>query len=225
MTADLFDLPQARPAPQTSTQPVPLAEGAVLFPGLALPDAPALIRAIHDLARIVPFRRMETPGGRQMSVAMTACGESGWCSDRNGYRYTTHSPVTGAPWPPLPDAFVAISRRATAAAGFPKPPLQSCLINCYEPGARLSLHQDRDENAPHMPIVSLSLGVAATFLWGGLRRSDPVRRLRLAHGDVVVWGGPSRFVFHGIAPLSRSSHPETGENRFNITFRQIAPEE
>ncbi|GBR11897.1 DNA oxidative demethylase AlkB [Acetobacter oeni] len=221
MTADLFDLPQARPVSRAPAPPVSLAEGAVLLPGLALSDAPALLAAIHAIALITPFSRMETPGGRLMSVAMTACGEYGWCSDRNGYRYTTTSPLTGEPWLPIPDIFVTVVRRATAAAGYPEPPLQSCLINRYEPGARLSLHQDRDEDAPHMPIVSISLGVAAIFLWGGLHRSDPVRRLRLTHGDVVVWGGPSRFVFHGIAPLARSSHPNTGDCRFNLTFRQI----
>ncbi len=223
MTADLFDLPQARPASHAPASPVSLAEGAVLLPALALPDAPALIDAVHTIARVTPFRRMETPGGRLMSVAMTACGEYGWCSDRHGYRYTETSPLTGESWPPIPDIFAAIVRRATTAAGYPTPPLQSCLINRYEPGTRLSLHQDRDEDSPHMPIVSISLGVAATFLWGGLHRADPSRRLRLTHGDVVVWGGPSRFVFHGIAPLARSFHPDTGECRFNLTFRQIRP--
>lgn len=219
MTADLFDLPVARPAQPEA--PVVLGEGAVLLPGFALAEASDLLAAVGEIARQAPFRHLETPGGRLMSVAMTACGTYGWCSDRAGYHYDRHRPGTQEAWPALPELFAALASRASAAGGFASAPLQSCLINRYVPGARLSLHQDRDEQAPDWPIVSVSLGVAATFLWGGLTRNAPVRRVRLAHGDVVVWGGPSRFVFHGVAPLARAFHPETGEDRLNITFRQV----
>lgn len=222
MTADLFDLEQSRQeAPETPPRPVPLAEGAVLFPGLALPDVPALLAGVEAVSAECPFEQLETPGGGRMSVEMTACGAFGWRSDRKGYRYAPLFPATGRPWPPLPPAFAALSRRAAAAAGFDRAPLQSCLINRYNHRARMSLHQDRDEGELITPIVSVSLGVAATFLWGGLNRSDPTRRIRLAHGDVVVWGGPSRLTFHGVTPLPSGEHPATGPCRINITFRQV----
>lgn len=220
MTADLFDLPEAQPTAGTAEE---ISPGAVFLPGFALDVAPALLEAARTVARAAPFQQMVTPGGGRMSVAMTSCGEMGWISDREGYRYTRICPVTGQPWPAMPEVLRDIAIRATRAAGYPEPPLQSCLINCYRPGTRMSLHQDRNEKAADMPVVSVSLGVAATFLWGGLSRTAPVRKLRLAHGDVLVWGGPARFRFHGIAPLGRQFHPATGESRVNITFRRVLP--
>ncbi|NHN89391.1 DNA oxidative demethylase AlkB [Acetobacter conturbans] len=222
MTADLFDLPEAH-SPEAA-EPIHLDEGAVIFPGMALPQAPALLDATRSIVRQAPFRHLVTPGGHRMSVGMTACGDYGWTSDRSGYRYTRTQPDSAQPWPPMPDVFRALVLAATERAGFDRPPLQSGLINLYRHGTRLSLHQDRDEDAPDSPIVSVSLGVAATFLWGGLTREAPVRRFRLSHGDVVVWGGPSRFVFHGIAPLPRMTHPATGECRVNLTFRNVMSE-
>jgi alkylated DNA repair protein (DNA oxidative demethylase) len=164
---------------------------------------------------------LETPGGYTMSVAMTNCGRVGWVSDRKGYRYDALDPDTGLPWPELPGAFQDLASRAAEAAGFPDYDPDACLVNRYAAGAKLGLHQDRDEEDPWSPIVSVSLGLPATFLWGGKKRTDPVRRLRLESGDVVVWGGPARFVFHGVAPLKAGEHPVTGNVRINLTFRKV----
>ena len=156
-----------------------------------------------------------------MSVAMTNCGRVGWVSDARGYRYDPLDPATGLPWPPMPPPFLDLARRAAAEAGFEDYDPDACLMNRYLRGARLGLHQDRDEKDAWAPIVSVSLGLPATFLWGGQRRSDPTRRLRLESGDVVVWGGPARFVFHGVAPLKDGLHPLTGAARINLTFRKV----
>ncbi len=198
-----------------------LQEGAVLLHGFAAAEAPTLLEEVERIASISPFRHLVTPGGHTMSVAMTNCGRLGWVSDRTGYRYVARDPGTSAPWPSMPAAFLALAARAASEAGFADYDPDACLINRYEAGSKLSLHQDRDEKDAWAPIVSVSLGVPATFLWGGGRRSDPVRRLRLEHGDVAVWGGPARFVYHGIAPLKDGVHPLTGPTRFNLTFRRV----
>jgi alkylated DNA repair protein (DNA oxidative demethylase) len=156
-----------------------------------------------------------------MSVAMTNCGRVGWVSDRSGYRYDPIDPESGIPWPAMPPAFAEIAANAAVAAGFPDYDPDACLINRYSAGSKLSLHQDRDEEDAWAPIVSVSLGLPAVFLWGGKRRSDPVRRLRLESGDTVVWGGPARFVYHGVAPLADGQHPVTGNLRYNLTFRRV----
>ncbi|AQS86244.1 alpha-ketoglutarate-dependent dioxygenase AlkB [Acetobacter aceti] len=223
MTGDLFDflnVTDPREGKDCDGH-IQLDPGAFIFPGMALSRASDLLDAARDIVRQAPFRHLVTPGGHRMSVGMTACGEYGWTSDASGYRYTTTQPRNGLPWPVLPELFRSLVEEATAAAGFLCPPLQSGLLNLYRPGTRLSLHQDKDEEDAETPIVSVSLGVAATFLWGGLDRASPTRRLRLSHGDVVVWGGPSRLTFHGVAPLAVSSHPMTGDCRLNLTFRQI----
>jgi alkylated DNA repair protein (DNA oxidative demethylase) len=163
---------------------------------------------------------MVTPGGYSMSVAMTNCGAAGWVTDRSGYRYTAEDPSTGRPWPPMPDAFSTLAREAASAAGFLDFTPDACLINRYEPGARMSLHQDRDERDFTAPIVSVSLGLPALFLWGGAKRSERPRRIPLIHGDVVVWGGPARMTFHGVQPLPDGVHPLTGAVRYNLTFRK-----
>lgn len=196
-----------------------LDPGAWLLGGFALDEAPALLAAIAAIAAAAPFRYLETPGGGRMSVAMTNCGEVGWVSDRRGYRYETDDPLSGHPWPVMPPIFRDLAARAARRAGFADFRPDACLINRYAPGTRLSLHQDRDEATLEAPIVSVSLGVSATFLWGGHRRNDRPRRLILHHGDVVVWGGPARMTFHGIDTLPRSEHPLTAEYRFNLTFR------
>ncbi|GBQ22534.1 DNA repair protein for alkylated DNA [Acetobacter estunensis NRIC 0472] len=219
MTVDLFDLPGASSFRQRD--PVILDTGAVLFPGMARRESGPLLDAARAVVRAAPFRHLMTPGGRRMSVAMTACGEWGWTSSLDGYRYSRTDPRTGAPWPSMPDLFRDLVRRATHEAGFAHVPLQSGLVNLYRPGTRMSLHQDREEQALDVPIVSVSFGVAATFLWGGMTRGDPVRRVRLEHGDVLVWGGPSRLRFHGVAPLAQAEHPETGACRVNLTFRRV----
>ncbi len=198
----------------------PLADGAMLLRGFAVDDAPALLAGIGRISAAAPFRHLVTPGGFRMSVAMTNCGAVGWISDRRGYRYGPDDPETGQPWPGMPAIFRDLAERAAEIAGFPGFAPEACLINRYAPGARLTLHQDRDEGNLSHPIVSVSLGVPATFLFGGLDRRDRPRRLRLEHGDVAVWGGPSRLAFHGIDTLKPGHHPMTGDVRFNLTFRK-----
>ena len=173
---------------------------------------------MRQVARGAPFRRMDTRRGT-MAVAMTNCGAVGWVSDRRGYRYQALDPSTGEPWPAMPERFAAVAARAAVAAGLAPLAPDVCLINRYAPGDRLSLHQDRDEPDLSAPIVSVSLGLPATFLFGGVRRADPVRRCRLGHGDVVVWGGASRLAYHGVAPVPAGEHPATGPCRINLTLR------
>src|SRR5271154_3851715 len=187
-----------------------LEEGAVLLRGFAAATAPELLEEVARIAQAAAFRHLVTPGGYTMSVGMTNCGRLGWVSDRSGYRYDPVDPGTGAPWPTMPLAFVDLAVRAAAEAGFAGYDPDACLINRYVAGAKLGLHQDRDERDAWAPIVSISLGLPAVFLWGGKRRSDPVRRIRLESGDTVVWGGPARFVYHGVAPLRDGQHPLTG---------------
>lgn len=194
--------------------------GLTYLPGFALPLDEELLAAIHEVARAAPLRHMLTPGGQRMSVAMTNCGEVGWVTDRMGYRYDPLDPQTGRPWPALPVCFTRLAERAAAQAGFPAFRPDVGLVNRYEPGARMSLHQDRDERDYASPIVSVSLGLAATFLFGGRKRADRPHRLPLQHGDVVVWGGPNRLNFHGVAPVADGSHPTVGRMRWNLTMRK-----
>jgi alkylated DNA repair protein (DNA oxidative demethylase) len=198
-----------------------LEEGAVLLHGFAAAAGPLLFEEVTQIAQSAAFRHLVTPGGYTMSVAMTNCGRVGWVSDRTGYRYDPEDPQTRAPWPPMPAVFLNIAAHAAAEAGFENYDPDACLVNRYVAGAKLSLHQDRDEKDAWAPIVSVSLGLPAVFLWGGKRRSDPVRRLRLESGDVAVWGGPARFVYHGVAPLKEGWHPLTGTARINLTFRKV----
>lgn len=215
MTRSLFD-----EAPTPYNAPDVIAPGAVLLRGFACNEAEALIHAAEQVIAAAPLRHLITPGGRAMSVGMTNCGALGWVSDRSGYRYDRTDPLSGQPWPPMPACFADMAARAAAEAGFDGFRPDACLINRYEPGARLSLHQDRDESDMSAPIVSVSLGLPAIFLFGSLQRSDRPARLRLAHGDVAVWGGPSRLAFHGIAPLADGDHPRLGRQRINLTFRR-----
>jgi alkylated DNA repair protein (DNA oxidative demethylase) len=198
-----------------------LEEGAILLRGFAASEAFALLEEVARIAKTAPFRHLVTRGGHTMSVAMTNCGRVGWVSDRTGYRYDPVDPDTGTAWPAMPAAFLDLAARAAAEAGFADYDPDACLINRYEAGAKLSLHQDRDEKDAWAPIVSVSLGLPIVFLWGGKHRSDPVRRIRLESGDVVVWGGPARFVYHGVAPLASGDHPLTGSVRINLTFRKV----
>ena len=197
-----------------------MAEGAVLLHGFANSFKDDLIAALRDIVAQAPFRHMHTPGGHQMSVAMTNCGSFGWVTDRTGYRYDPNDPETGRPWPAMPPSFRALAGQAAAEAGFEGFSPEVCLINRYAPGARMSLHQDRDEHDFGAPIVSVSLGLPAIFLFGGLKRSDKTRRFRLEHGDIAVWGGPARLVFHGVAPLADGEHALMGRQRINLTFRK-----
>jgi len=194
--------------------------GLTYLPALALPLALALLDTIDAVALQSPFRHMLTPGGQRMSAAMTNCGEVGWVTDRGGYRYDRLDPETGRPWPPLPACLAQLAARAAAQADFAAFRPDVCLINRYEPGARMSLHQDRDERDFSAPIVSVSLGLGATFLFGGSQRADRAHRLPLRHGDVLVWGGPARLNFHGIAPVADGCHPLVGRIRLNLTMRK-----
>jgi len=197
-----------------------LDAGAMLLGGFARERDRALLDALAAIVGISPFRHLVTPGGWTMSVAMTNCGAAGWVADRAGYRYDPVDPRTGRPWPAMPPLFATLARDAAAAAGFPGFAPDVCLLNRYVPGARLSLHQDRDEHGLDAPIVSVSLGLPAVFLWGGQTRAERPRRVPLAHGDVVVWGGPARMTFHGVATLKDGEHGMTGPVRYNLTFRK-----
>lgn len=198
-----------------------LGPGTAVLGGFALPLEPALLDGIRSVAEQSPFRHMVTPGGFRMSVAMTNCGARGWVTDRSGYRYDAIDPEKGQPWPAMPEAFRRLAVSAAAEAGFRDFDPEACLINRYEPGAKMSLHQDKDERDFGQPIVSVSLGLPAVFLFGGAKRSDKVVRIPLLHGDVVVWGGPARLYYHGIAPLKDAVHSAVGRYRYNLTFRRV----
>ena len=215
MTLGLFD---ETPAPYTA--PEVIAPGAVLLRGFACGVDEALLQAVEGVVAAAPLRHLVTPGGYTMSVAMSNCGALGWVSDRSGYRYDAKDPLSGKPWPPMPACFADLALRAAAEAGFGNFRPDACLINRYEPGARLSLHQDKDEGSMDAPIVSVSLGLPAVFLFGGLDRNDRPARYRLQHGDVAVWGGPSRLAYHGVAPLAHGEHARLGGRRINLTFRR-----
>ncbi len=198
-----------------------LGPGAVVLRGIAAEET-ALLGELEALAARAPFRHMVTPGGYRMSVAMTNCGELGWVSDRSGYRYDPRDPESGKPWPRMPGSFRALAESAAAVAGFDAFMPDACLVNRYAPGSRLTLHQDRNERDFRAPIVSVSLGLRAVFLFGGLKRKDRAVRVPLEHGDVVVWGGPARMRFHGVAPLKPGHHPRLGALRINLTFRKAS---
>jgi len=211
MNADLFEL---------DLRDLPLAPGAVVLGGFARPLEGPLLAALQGIGEAAPFRHMVTPRGQPMSVAMTNCGTAGWVSDRTGYRYDTSDPESGREWPPMPAVFRDLAVQAAGRAGFGGFAPDACLINRYEPGARLALHQDKNEEDLEAPIVSVSLGLPAVFLFGGVRRADPTRRVRLTHGDVVVWGGAARLRYHGVLPLKEGQHPLMGGHRINLTFRR-----
>jgi alkylated DNA repair protein (DNA oxidative demethylase) len=196
------------------------ARGLILLRGLALADEKAILEAIDRVAEASPFRNMIVPSGHTMSVAMTNCGSVGWVTDRSGYRYDAIDPETRKPWPAMPEAWVRLAREGASRAGFPGFEPDACLVNRYEPGARMSLHQDKDERDFTQPIVSVSLGLPATFLFGGATRKDKPLRVPLFHGDVVVWGGDARLTYHGVAPLADGDHPKLGKRRINLTFRR-----
>jgi alkylated DNA repair protein (DNA oxidative demethylase) len=203
-----------------STETEILGESAVLLRGFASADSPRIFAHVTKIAEASPFRHMITPGGFRMSIAITNCGKAGWISDRKGYRYSEIDPETSKPWPAMPALFSKLAEGAAAAGGFPGFKSDACLINRYEPGARLTLHQDRNELDFTQPIVSVSLGLPATFLFGGDTRKDRPRRYRLESGDVVVWGGPTRLAYHGVAPLKEGISALTGACRINLTFRK-----
>jgi DNA oxidative demethylase len=217
MTMNLFDDPA-----MIENQQEALGDGAMVLRGFAIPKELELLSAIERISVQAPFRHMVTPGGFRMSVAMTNCGPHGWVSDRSGYRYDPFDPVNQAPWPAMPAVFSKLASDAAAAAGFGDFLPDACLINRYEPGARLTLHQDKDEQSYGHPIVSVSLCLPATFQFGGLKRNDKLIRISLTHGDIVVWGGPARLRYHGVLALKQGHHPLVGSYRINLTFRKAS---
>ena len=217
MTPDLFDALPQEPADEA------IAPGAVVLRAFARDMDTALLQAVEAVAAQSPLHHMQTPGGYVMSVASTSCGPLGWVSSPEGYRYADHDPRTGQPWPAMPACFRDLAGRAAAQAGYDNFVPDACLVNAYAPGAKLSMHQDKDEKDLRAPIVSVSLGLPAVFVFGGLRRGDPTQRCRLVHGDVVVWGGPSRLAFHAVLPLADGAHALVGRRRLNLTFRRVRP--
>jgi alkylated DNA repair protein (DNA oxidative demethylase) len=197
-----------------------LTEGAYLLRDFATAQAGDLLRGVEVVSGVSPFRHMTVRGGRRMSVAMTNCGTLGWVSDQHGYRYDRTDPATGRAWPEMPKVFRELAERAAAEGGFLAFHPDACLVNRYEPGAQMGLHQDRDELDFGAPIVSVSLGLPATFLFGGEQRKERPRRMVVESGDVVVWGGPARLFYHGVAKLAEGIHPLTGRSRINLTFRK-----
>jgi alkylated DNA repair protein (DNA oxidative demethylase) len=215
VTLDLFadDAPQLTATEQIGPQ-------SFVFRGLALPLIDRLLPALEAVLTRAPFRNMITPGGYTMSVALSSCGQFGWTTNRSGYHYTRLDPHTGQPWPPMPDVFMELAQSAAQAAGFADFLPDACLINRYIPGAKLALHQDKDERGYEWPVVSVSLGIPAMFLFGGHARSDATQKVPLFHGDVVVWGGEDRLRYHGVMPIKQAEHPQLGEQRINFTFRK-----
>ena len=216
MTLDLFaDEDLQQPARLQS-----ISEQGFVLRGFALPWAEALLQALAGVLIQSPFRHMQTPGGFTMSARLSSCGELGWTSDCNGYSYSPVDPLRKQPWPAMPDTFLALAEAAAGAAGFEHFVPDACLINCYVPGAKMSLHQDKNERSLDAPIVSISLGLPAVFQFGGFERSDPAQRISLFHGDIVVWGGVDRLRYHGVLPIKPGHHSLLGEQRINITLRQ-----
>jgi alkylated DNA repair protein (DNA oxidative demethylase) len=217
MTMSLFEGPSDIELSEESLGP-----GATILRNYAVPEEAQILSAFNDVVSKAPFRHMITPGGFRMSVAMTNCGALGWVTDRTGYRYDPMDPESGLPWPQMPEPFLRLATNAAAKAGFKEFVPDACLINRYDPGARLTLHQDKNERDFDQPIVSVSLGLSATFLFGGLNRADTVIRVKLTHGDVAVWGGPARLRYHGVLPLKEGHQALVGRNRINLTFRRAA---
>jgi alkylated DNA repair protein (DNA oxidative demethylase) len=208
-------LPDTRPDREV------LEPGALLLRQFAASSAAIYLQALHAVAEQAPFRHMHTPGGGTMSAAMTSCGALGWVSSTQGYAYTPVDPLSQQPWPAMPTSLFALARNAAQTAGYPAFTPNACLLNCYQDGAHMGLHQDRDEGDMNQPVVSLSLGRTGLFMWGGQNRRDRVRTFALEHGDVLVWGGPARLHYHGIKGLAPAPHPVTGLTRYNMTFRHV----
>lgn len=214
-TLDLF----AEDALEQQPRDEQIGEQSWVLRGFALPVIDELLPALDGILAAAPLRHMMTPGGFSMSVGTSSCGALGWITDRSGYRYSAVDPLTGKPWPAMPEMLSELAQAAAQRAGFADFHADSCLINQYVPGAKMSLHQDKDENAYAAPIVSLSLGLPAMFLFGGFSRSDKSQRIPLLHGDMVVWGGVDRLRFHGVLPIKPGQHPRLGERRINLTLR------
>lgn len=207
---DLFDTPDRQE----------VLTDVVLLRHFVAPVENDILTALTSVIQLAPLRQMVTPGGFAMSVATASCGDLGWVSDQKGYRYAESDPLTGKPWPSMPASFKQLAQQAVNAAGFSGVEPDACLINQYQVGARMGLHQDKDEQDFSQPIVSVSLGLPAIFQMGAFERGDKVMKLPLYHGDVLVWGGESRLRFHGVLPIKAGAHPALGATRINLTFRK-----
>ncbi|HEX8592915.1 MAG TPA: DNA oxidative demethylase AlkB [Pseudomonas sp.] len=214
-----FDLFGTQP-PQAKDAVEQIGPCAWVLRGFAMPWIERMLPALEHVLAQAPFRHMITPGGFTMSAALSSCGSFGWTTDRHGYKYSPIDPQTGQPWPAIPEVLMSLAQASAAAAGFTGFVPDACLINRYVPGAKMSLHQDKDEQDLQWPVVSVSLGIAAVFQFGGFERKDKARRINLMHGDVVVWGGVDRLRFHGVLPIKAAEHPLLGEQRINLTFRK-----
>ena len=201
----------------TAQDAITLETGITLLRGHG--DSKTLMPLIERVAAASPFRHLVTPGGQTMSVAMTNCGPLGWVSDRSGYRYSARDPLTDRDWPAMPGEFLRLALDAAAHGGFPDFRPDACLVNRYSPGSRLTAHRDADEQNFAQPIVSVSLGLPASFAFYGLTRGGKGRSVALSDGDVLVWGGPARLVYHAVRPVKPGNHPVTGAFRYNLTFR------
>ena len=199
---------------------LPLADGACWLPGFALPVMDELWSCIARHLHACPPQQMQTPMGYLMSVRTSSMGDWGWVSSALGYGYSHRQPLTQQPWPPIPAVVLQLASAAALQAGYANFVPDSCLINVYTPGNKMGLHQDKDELDFSQPIVSVSLGIPATFLFGGAKRSDRPLKILLHHGDIVVWGGRSRRFYHGVAQIKPASHPLTGQQRINLTLRK-----
>jgi len=197
-----------------------ISDQAFALRGFALPKAKELLAALDSVLLQAPLRQMQTPGGYTMSARLSSCGALGWTTDRDGYHYSPLDPLSARPWPAMPGVFLALAAAAASSAGFSGFVPDSCLINAYAPGAKMSLHQDKNERCHTAPIVSISLGLPAIFQFGGFERSDPTQRIALFHGDIMVWGGVDRLRYHGVMPIKPGHHSLLGEQRINITLRQ-----
>jgi alkylated DNA repair protein (DNA oxidative demethylase) len=205
---------------QLATEPTyeEVFPGAVLMRGLALPDDREFLSAVEDILIAAPLHHAVTPSGLPMGVMVTDCGDPRAFANR----WDPNNPERVRIWPPMPRILQEFALRCAVRSGFPRFRPDALHINRYQAGTKLGMHQDRHECDMTQPIVSVSFGLECTFLLGGLQRIDKPKRILLEHGDVIVWGGPSRMRFHGVQPLKPGSHPLTGPYRYNLTFRKIA---
>jgi len=192
--------------------------GATLMRGLAQAQDGEFLEAMQGVLSAAPLHHATTPTGLPMGVMVSDCGTP----EAFRRRWDPANPAVRQMWPPMPRALLDFSLRCAVRAGFPLFRPDTCHVNRYQAGTKLGLHQDRHECDMSQPIVSVSFGLECVFLLGGLERTDSPKRILLEHGDVIVWGGPSRMRFHGVQPLKPGHHPLTGPYRYNLTFRKVA---